>query len=260
MNKIDENGKNALTELVKEVYDDGLHKSVSKVGDVLAETIDKLLDPLKFVLWGYDNMKKWLIDKVKPNLSNTKEEDLIAPDPLVAGPLITNMVYSNNHKEIQDMYAKLLAKAMDKNYEKDILPSFVEIVKQLSPLDVLVLNYYMQDNADKRVIEIRAFYNKEPEELSSFTTLFKNYILTKFDNASEKDVAISLNNLQRLNLLSIPNGLFLSKSYNDFKDSNFYKSFFMDPSVLFHGGTLEIEKEKIEFTDFGLLFMSIVSY
>lgn len=68
------------------------------------------------------------------------------PEAYVAVPAIQAISYSMNSEELRNLYANLLAKAMNSDTKDMVHPSFVEIIKQMSPIDALVLNEITQSN------------------------------------------------------------------------------------------------------------------
>jgi hypothetical protein len=51
--------------------------------------------------------------------------------------LIGNKVSAQNEprESIQDLYAALLANAMDERFSEDVRPEFIDIVRELQPID-----------------------------------------------------------------------------------------------------------------------------
>jgi hypothetical protein len=56
----------------------------------------------------------------------------IEPKPMIAGPTIDAMKYCGSEPHLRDLFANLLATAMDARTAENVHPAFVEIIKQLS--------------------------------------------------------------------------------------------------------------------------------
>ncbi|MCQ9123157.1 DUF4393 domain-containing protein [Rodentibacter caecimuris] len=100
--------------------------------------------------------------------------------------------------EIRGMFAKLIASSMDKTQSSNIHPSFVEMIKMLSPLDAKNLYYLSQIGEDAT---ISAVHLKFPN--GTFTELYSHVFL---DNPEVQDITIispSIDNLIRLKLVNV---------------------------------------------------------
>jgi hypothetical protein len=246
--------------VLEEAYQDVVHPAAKEVGKTLGGTVRVALAPFNALIWGFDKISVWVESEVTKKLSGIPSDKIKTPDPLIAGPLIENMRFSEQHEEMRRMYASLLAHSMVEGEEKKILPSFVDIVKQLSPLDVLILNYLEQNGGAGRIVDIRAnkMISKPMKFAESFQTLFSNYLPQSFTGYTETDVAVAVNDLERLDIVMIPEGYCISCSYEDIKQTTFYLSFSGDPRLRQENTELDIQKKKIEITTFGAQFLSCV--
>src|SRR5262249_10842455 len=61
--------------------------------------------------------------------------------PAVLGPLVTAMRFVGEKPPLREMYANLLATAMDRETAEQAHPAFVEILKQLTPDEAKILAY-----------------------------------------------------------------------------------------------------------------------
>jgi len=90
--------------------------------------------------------------------------------------------------ELQELWAKLLANAVDPNFEDDIRISFMSIIKDLTPLDAKILN----------------IINNELLKLNKETNIFKlNFSIKNISrilSISEFIVRVSIDNLKRCQL------------------------------------------------------------
>ena len=133
------------------LYEDALQPTVQEVGKFVAKiprAINAAFSGLdKWILnkeYAVDETKKLLAQKLK----NIDPEKIVEPEPYVAVPAIQAISYSMNSEELRNLYANLLAKAMNSDTKDMVHPSFVEIIKQMSPIDALVFKAIMERNAN----------------------------------------------------------------------------------------------------------------
>lgn len=141
-------GKEIAIEAAKAVavegYKDTLQPALKAVGSVIAlpfQAIDVALSKPK--LWvaekhyNYERTRQLLAEK----LQHTPEELIVPPENYVAVPALQQIAYCFDSDELRDMYANLLANSMNKFVKNGVHPSFVEIIKQLSPDEAKLLGY-----------------------------------------------------------------------------------------------------------------------
>lgn len=74
--------------------------------------------------------------RIKKILQDRDAKDAQPLPEQIAAPLLEH-AQGEPRSEIQDLYAALLANAMDPSFKNDVRPEFVSTVRQLHPLDVL---------------------------------------------------------------------------------------------------------------------------
>lgn len=131
-----------LSQLVPAVYQDLLQPLARELGErlvVIAQTIGLALAPLEVTVWGYQRIKDYLAVAVAKKLANKPPEEIISPDPVVAGPVIMNMIFTANAPYLREMYANLIACAMNSPFANKAHPSFSCIIQQLSSHEAQIL-------------------------------------------------------------------------------------------------------------------------
>ncbi|WP_407184897.1 Abi-alpha family protein [Bradyrhizobium centrosematis] len=124
-----------------------------------AKTLGKAVDVVKSASPAIDNIYGWMIgDRVsearKRNADafarKTKkiieERNLKDARPLpedLATPLL-EQAQRESREEMQELYASLLANAMDPAYSSDVRPEFIQTLRNLQPIDILVLRKAME--------------------------------------------------------------------------------------------------------------------
>jgi len=128
----------AATGLVKAIplYQDSIQPAAKEVGKALetvAKTVNVALAPVGALVWSYEQIKDFVSTQVTKKLSAVDQHKIITPNPAVAGPALEALRYTGNESCSRDMFANLIASSMHENMEKYTHPSFVEVIKQLSP-------------------------------------------------------------------------------------------------------------------------------
>jgi hypothetical protein len=139
----------AVTGLVKAVpvYQDAVQPAAKELGKSLqtvARAVNVALMPLKGIVWSFEKIEALFIPKVEERLKDVPPEDIITPKPNVAGPAIEALRYTAHEESLSDMYANLLATAMDKKTADGAHPAFVEIIKQLTSDEAKLISFFMQ--------------------------------------------------------------------------------------------------------------------
>ena len=236
-----ENPLPSAPDSVKEkFYDDVIHPAAKQVG-YIAETIvmavNKKLEPIRqWATYGKENNEK-LECEIQKRLANTSPENIISPPKEVAVPAIIANSYTDSDT-LRSLYANLLAKAMDKT-ETTPHPSYVEIIKQLSPDEALLLKttslltkvtatcaIRWQDKSD---FDNPEGFNLHPNNIIKW---FKTgydilpYYVPEITSFHPKQIAMMIDNLLRLRLLDNPKGDYISEknAYIMFFEDEFIKS------------------------------------
>lgn len=132
----------AGVELVKTAYGDALQpvaKEAGKALGTLGKTVNVALFPIRGLVWGWEKIEEYLTQTVEKKLSDRKvsPDRVTTPDPDIAVPAIEALRYS----KLRENYANLVATAMNADTAMDAHPAFVEVLKQLSLDEVLILEY-----------------------------------------------------------------------------------------------------------------------
>lgn len=239
-------------EVAPKLYDDTIQPAAQEFGKTLAlipQAINASLSSVRqwisYREYNVAETEKLLAQK----LQNTSPDKIVPPEPYVAVPALQAISYSMNNDELRNLYANLLAKSMNSDTKDSVHPAFVEIIKQLSPLDAKVFKHlYHSTNA---MVDIVKKYKN-----SGVVTLARN--ITNIDFASYLDVSISIDNLHRLKLIDIPpfEHYNLDSMYKYFYKSEIYKQaceYYKDSKEF----EIDIEKKSIKYTDIGRAFYKI---
>lgn len=134
--------KKLLGDIPEKIYDDGCKETVSETGKVLAlipRTIHASLSKVEQWVLNREYSIKTTQRLLEYKLEHFNPEEIEELDPCVAVPAINALSYSASSEDLLDMYANLLATSMISDKKWLVHPSFVEIIKQLSPDEAKLL-------------------------------------------------------------------------------------------------------------------------
>lgn len=130
-------------EVFPKLYDDVIQPTAQETGKILAR-IPKAINA------AFSSLDMWIANKdynveetkllLAKKLKNVNPEKIVSPEPYVAVPAIQAISYSMNSEKLRNMYANLIANSMNIDEKEKVHPAFVEVIKQLSPLDATNLN------------------------------------------------------------------------------------------------------------------------
>lgn len=119
------------------LYQDLIQPTARAVGKALGTVVAGTVDPVAFPFWTASVVIGWVKEHVTEKLYGRRvpPDRIQRPSLLIAGPALDAMrfVGPDGDSGLQDMYATLLATAMDKETARSAHPAYVEILKQLSP-------------------------------------------------------------------------------------------------------------------------------
>ncbi len=163
---------------------------------VLGLNREQVLDMIKCYCF---TDKEQIIEIVQEAIHNIPEDKRQAPNKRIFVSTIQQLSYSLDDEIIKTTYQRLLQSSMNKDKSKTIHPSFVEIIKQLSPIDAQILNIF-QTKAVFTTICMRINYNAS----ETFADYLIDYCIDiKHLFKEPKMGAASLQNLKRLGIINI---------------------------------------------------------
>ena len=119
------------------------------------------------------------------------------PDISLIGPALEASKYYVDKETPRKMFARLIAASLDKRKEDSVHHAFVEIIKQMSPLDARILSIF-ENPTHLLHCMIR---DKDNPEMAIITSDI--YLSDEFPEYDER-ASIAIGNLSRLGLIDIP--------------------------------------------------------
>ncbi len=191
---------------------------------------------------------------IATEVSNIPIDQIQEPKLSVLGPALEASKYYIDDEELRSLFAKLIAASMDNSKNEVLQPAFVEIIKQMSPIDAKnLINLYDIKDKQNSIVSIIL----ESKDSKNYKEVFDHFYIENIGNISHVRVASSLLNLKRLGLIEINYGVFLSDenrylSYENHPIINQFKNEYNDD---FH--SIKLKKGLIKITNFGMDFCKI---
>ena len=239
-------------ELAKEAYSDLAKPILKSLGSIISlpfRAIDAALTPIKKWIdkknFNYEKTRDLLADKLK----DVDESKIVEPESYVAVPALQQLSYSYDSEELRQMYANLLASAMIEDTKWSVHPSFVEIIKQLSPIDAQAMKTLYTPN----YLSLISIVLKE-KDVETYHDIINHYSLELDKIYHNHNIqSASLVNLQRLGLINLCYDKTIKPHdrYKDYKTCALYKQLEKENNKK---DEIIIKEGLIELTDFGISF------
>lgn len=144
-----------------------------------------------------ENVEKYAKD-IDNELSKIPPENINPePDISLIGPALEASKYYVAKEKARQMFAKLIAAEMDVTKSDQVHHAFVEIIKQMNPLDARVLSSF----ENPTTLLYCRFRDKEDPKADQIISDI--YISDDFP-AYDRNVSLAIGNLSRLGLIDIP--------------------------------------------------------
>lgn len=204
-------------------YDDLIHPTAASTGKVVSlipRTVHAILAPLE----------KWIITReysiketeklLELKLEHVSSDEIEPPETHIAVPALQYIAYSMDNEEIRNLYANLLSASMQKSLKGEVHPSFVEVIKQITPDEARILKYLYRI---KSIPIFKVNRHDLPEGSGYITTALHISLLPQKIQLERGDlVPTLLENLQRLSLLELT----YAESYTNDENYSELKSYF----------------------------------
>ena len=246
------------------VYQDLAQPAAKELGKSLktvAEAINVVLFPLNVMIWGYDQIKDFISLSVVEKLKNVSEENIISPKPNIAVPAIEALRYSGDEPLLSDLYANLLASAMNKNTASGVHPAFVEIIKQLTSDEAKLIKLFLAGNEmPLPLLNVRWEYKVPTDEKKGGITILVNFSFLGVQAGLEfpDSTPTYIDNLCRLGIAEVP-------AAYEYTGKDVYLSLENAPEILSKKYEIErneewicvFERKAIRITELGKKFIEI---
>ena len=207
--------------VAKDVYNDGVKGTVVQTGEIIESVVGLFNNVVFYPVKKANALFKYKLEDFKneleQKLSSIPEEKLVEPDLMIAGPALEALKYTYDKDELRNMYLNLLTSSMNKDIKDKAHPSYVEIIRQLTPLDAKVFKR-LQDLG--QVASAHAIL-KIDNSNRVYSSTYPNYIVMELlDLGDEFQLSTSISNLIRLGLIHHEDNSINGFDYNCFKTVN----------------------------------------
>lgn len=196
------------------IYEDMLQPAAKELGSALettAELVNKAFDSIRALIWGYNKIKDYVIEEVSHRVAHVPPELIDKPSPVVAVPILNALRYTAQVPHLREMFANLLATAINKTTAPKAHPGYVEIIKQLTPDEAKIVALFQ----GKYRFPVLSVYQTAKTEIDGekrtvSTIVFRHFSMLPYDaGCAHPEYGPSyLDNLCRLGLGEIPQPAF----------------------------------------------------
>ena len=252
----DDKVEEALAEVGKEVLIDVVKPTAESIGNNLGIFVDGVMGWLG--LWGEKQrlkrekkLQEYKLSIIE-NISKIDPQNLKEPDVNLVGPCIEASKYYIDELYCREMFSKIIASSCDATMENTVHPSFVNIIKQLSPIDARFLAS-LKDAITYPAVKILEHNpdGKITPYMQLIIDLKENQDMFTVEEFTKLSGTVEL--LERLGII-ILNERIIEKDYkyDKFKEHWYYKGI---ESLFEKESSVELLKYRIEFTNYGYDFV-----
>jgi hypothetical protein len=261
----DEEKAGSITEIAKAigeivdkvpVYQDAVQPAAKELGkglQVVAKAVNAALVPVEGLIWGVEQIRDFVRERVAKKLESVPPEDIQEPKPHIAVPAIDALRYTGTEESLSDLYANLLATSMDKATAYRAHPGFVDMIKNMCPDEAKVMRF-LSGQPYYPIVNIKSVSNAD----QSFQVRHRHLSLIGLDAKCEHPALAAnyLDNLARLGLVQVETTVRMQKDepYTRIEEHPEIKQI-IDSLKKIEGRTADVEKMRLAVTDLGKQFI-----
>jgi hypothetical protein len=191
--------------LLPEVYKDTLQPAAREVGSVLGRTVRMALSPARGLAWTWEHAEQWLEEAVSQRFTDRaiEVENVVSPRPQLAAGVIRGVQASGPEPDptLRELFANLLATAMQGDRSSQAHPAFAEILTQLIPDEAKILRALARRTRSPVVLRARALYVEGYIPVPQETFLEAEILSKEVDLVDPDRLESYVDNLHRLGLV-----------------------------------------------------------
>jgi hypothetical protein len=204
----------AVEGLVKSIpiYQDLLQPSMQDLGkslQIVAKSVNVALAPFAALVWSYEKIQNFVETTLSKKLAGVSNEKIVSPKPEVAGPALEALRFTGHNDTLRDLYANLLATAMDADTAANAHPAFVDIIKNISPDEGRIIKLFSENEA----IPLIDVLKSQIENVNAYEIIVVNYSHLEAEANCEHSQLVPsyIDNLCRLRLVEIVDNAHLAE-------------------------------------------------
>lgn len=158
--------------------------------------------------------------QLESSISQIPPEKLVEPSTQTTAQALENSKYCIDEENLRSMFVTLISNSMNFDFQREIHPSFAEIIKQMSPLDAEIIKIFK--NSSPTGFPLGQYRRVKDEE--NYYVLIENVFLM-YETPDLQACSLSISSLSRLGLLSISYDIFISNGdiYKPFEEHPWFK-------------------------------------
>jgi hypothetical protein len=261
----DEENSGSVTEIAKAigeivdkvpVYQDAVQPAAKEIGkglQVVAKAVNAALIPVEGLIWGVEQIRDFVRDRVSRKLESVPPEEIQQPKAHIAVPAIDALRYTGTEDGLSELYANLLATSMDKATAYRAHPGFVDMIKNMCPDEARIMKF-LAETSVSALVDIKSVSNTD----NSFQVTHRHVSLIGVDAQCQFPALAAnyLDNLERLGLVKIDPMLRMQSeaAYSRIEEHPQIKGIIDDLGKV-EGRRVEVEKIRLSVTDLGMQFI-----
>ena len=176
--------------IVPNFLDTALTPVAKEIGEKLSDVVNIILTPITMAKAVRDHHLQIFLNNLDEKIKKIPESELKDPPLNIVYPALENVTkYAHDEKYLRDLYANLIASAMDKKKEDSVHPSFVKIIDELTPYEAQLLS-------------VRQHRTIHPDTMDTCLHGIRTYSVYTINpnqfNLSTSQTTLAINNLTRL--------------------------------------------------------------
>lgn len=247
----------ALDKLVEPVYIDAAKPLITTTKGALGFCSQFIVSGVKPYM--YSKIKeceykiKEIDKKLEEKYNNIPDKNKTEPRTNILGPAVDVLKYNLEEEHIKEMFINLIGNDLDISKQPKVLPSYIEIVKQLSKSDAELLTYFSKNNMiSEPILKLKVAYS------TGGFTYYSNDLILINNNTYKILKSITLDNLCRLKIIELD---FMEHRNDNSIYETAFKSITSDKEFEAFSSQadkkLDYSKGLLKITDFGKNFIDI---
>lgn len=176
------NGNINLSKSLNEIISNSLNKPSKQVGTSINAILEFFNNTFLYPIRKYNIYAEKKLEEFKEELTlkmkKIPENKITEPSINILGPTLEALKYNLNEEHIKEMFTNLLLADINKDEKHKISPAYIEIIKQLSPVDARIIStiFALDDIGDYNLYEMKG-YDKNDKNTFTQTKLYTIRVL-----------------------------------------------------------------------------------
>lgn len=237
---------------VPKFLDEAATPVAREIGEGLGNLFYLVFSPIHKARYKREFEIEAFVETLKSNVEEIPEDKLVEPPLHIVGPALEASKYYYQEKDLRDMFAKLISASMNSDLEGKVRSSFVDIIKQMEPLDAVILRELHRATKPGELLGVGKVIRKFSPGIK---TIYDNFFpLECLTEENYGQVGASISNIIRLGLISVNDmTTFIEKAkYEAVKNHHFFQWILKNSE---DSNKIEIKEMTWDFTALGYDFV-----